>query len=156
MRSPHEGLEGTLKIRLGIAEEPMPNVYRFDTYTLEVAEHRLRRGDQEVSLPPKAFETLVYLVQRHGHLVKKNELLDAVWAGIAVTEGVLTLRIKEIRQALGDDAKNPRFIKTIPTVGYKFTAEVLAEIEQAQRETPTSLVPLERPKKSLLTLLAAI
>jgi len=138
----------------------MPKVYRFDTYTLEVAEHRLRRGDQEVSLPPKAFETLVYLVERHGHLVKKNELLDAVWAGIAVTEGVLTLRIKEIRQALGDDAKNPRFIKTIPTVGYKFSAEVLAEVEQAQRETPTSLVPLDRPqrpsKKSLLRLLAAI
>ena len=99
-------------------------VYRFGQHTLEVAEHRLKRGETEISLQPKAFETLVYLVERRGHLVKKNELLDAVWAGVAVTEGALSLRIKEIRQALEDDAKRPRYIRTIPTVGYKFIADV--------------------------------
>src|SRR5688572_27217559 len=99
-------------------------VYRFDRYTLEVAEHRLKRGETEISLQPKAFETLVYLVERRGHLVKKNELLDAVWPGVAVTEGAVSLRIKEIRQALEDDAKRPRYIRTIPTVGYKFIADV--------------------------------
>ena len=140
----------------------MPKVYQFGPYTLEVAEHRLRHGDREVSLPPKAFETLVYLVERHGHLVKKNELLDALWVDVAVTEGVLTLRIKEIRQALGDDAQNPRFIRTIPTVGYKFIADVQepAEVEQAQIDSTTRLTPQDRPqrrsKKALLSLLAAI
>ena len=99
-------------------------VYHFGQHTLEVAEHRLKRGETEISLQPKAFETLVYLVERRGHLVKKNELLDAVWAGVAVTEGALSLRIKEIRQALEDDAKRPRYIRTIPTVGYKFIADV--------------------------------
>jgi DNA-binding winged helix-turn-helix (wHTH) protein/TolB-like protein/Tfp pilus assembly protein PilF len=99
-------------------------VYRFDQYILEVAEHRLKRGEMEISLQPKAFETLVYLVERHDHLVTKNELLDAVWGDVAVTEGALTLRIKEVRQALGDDAQRPRYIKTIPTVGYKFIAVV--------------------------------
>ena len=98
--------------------------YRFGQHTLEVAEHRLKRGEVEISLQPKAFETLVYLVERHGHLVQKKELLDAVWADVAVTEGALSLRIKEIRQALEDDAQQPRYIRTIPTVGYKFIADV--------------------------------
>jgi len=113
-----------------------PRVYRFDQYTLEVDEHRLKRGDLEISLPPKAFETLVYLVERHGHLVKKSELLDAVWSDVTVTEGALTLRIKEARQALEDDAQRPRYIKTIPTVGYKFIANVeeITETDETHKD----------------------
>src|SRR5215217_3151136 len=124
----------------------MPPLYRFGPYLLDVAEHRLLRGDGEVALPPKAFDTLVYLVERHGHLVKKNELLDAVWADVSVTEGVLTLRIKEIRQALGDDAQNPRFIKTIPTVGYKFVADVqdIPARPRAHTEASARLTALDR------------
>ena len=137
-------------------------VYRSDQYTLEVAEHRLKRGDLEISLQPKAFETLVYLVERHGHLVQKKDLLDAVWADVAVTEGAVSLRIKEIRQALEDDAQNPRFIKTVPTVGYKFIAEVQepADVTSAQTETPIIVGLLDRPRrpsrKALLTLLGVI
>ena len=109
-------------------------VYRFEQYILEVAEHRLKRGEKEISLQPKAFETLVYLVERHGHLVKKDELLDGVWVGVVVSEGALTLRIKELRQALEDDAKRPRYIKTIPTVGYKFIGDVeeITETDETQ------------------------
>lgn len=116
-------------------------VYRFDQYTLEIDEHRLTRGDLEISLPPKAFETLVYVVERHGHLVKKDELLDAVWADVSVTEGALTLRIKEVRQALEDDAQRPRYIKTIPTVGYKFIASVkdIAETYETQEQHQPTL-----------------
>jgi DNA-binding winged helix-turn-helix (wHTH) protein/TolB-like protein/Flp pilus assembly protein TadD len=108
-------------------------IYRFGEYTLEVEEHRLKRGSLEISLPPKAFETLVYLIERHGHLVKKNELMDAVWADVNVTEGALTLRIKETRQALEDNAQQPRYIKTIPRIGYKFIADVeeITEIRPA-------------------------
>jgi DNA-binding winged helix-turn-helix (wHTH) protein/TolB-like protein/Flp pilus assembly protein TadD len=137
-------------------------VYRFGEHTLDVAEHRLKRGEVEISLQPKAFETLVYLVERHGHLVQKKELLDAVWADVAVTEGSLSLRIKEIRQALVDDAQNPRFIKTIPTVGYKFIAAVqeAAEVAQAQTEAPGTPGRLDRPhrssKNAVLRLLAVI
>jgi TolB-like protein/DNA-binding winged helix-turn-helix (wHTH) protein/Flp pilus assembly protein TadD len=140
----------------------MPQAYRFEPYVLEVSEHRLRCGDREVPLPPKAFATLVFLVQRHGHLVKKNELLDAVWADVAVTEGVLALRIKEIRQALGDDAQNPRFIKTIPTVGYKFLAGVQEIGEAGQQETqiPPTFTPPDRrwrpSRKALVSILGTV
>jgi len=100
------------------------HVYRFDDFALEVSEHRLLRGDQEVYLRPKAFETLLYLVQRHWHLVTKDELLDQVWADTIVTQTAMTHCIEEVRKALGDDAYNPRYLKTIPRLGYKFIAPV--------------------------------
>ena len=67
-----------------------PQTYRFGEYTLEAGEHRLLRKSADVELRPKAFDTLLYLVTRHGHTVPKNELLDAVWAGTYVSEAVLT------------------------------------------------------------------
>lgn len=100
------------------------HVYRFAGFTLDVGERSLLRGTAEIYLQPKTFETLVYLVEHHGHLVKKNELLDAVWAGTFVTENALTRCIKEVREALQDDAHQPRYIKTVPRVGYKFIADV--------------------------------
>jgi TolB-like protein/DNA-binding winged helix-turn-helix (wHTH) protein/Tfp pilus assembly protein PilF len=99
-------------------------IYRFAEFTLEASEHRLRRGDREVYLRPKSFETLLYLLERHGRLVKKDDLLETLWAGTVVTEGALTHCIEEVRQALGDDAHHPRYIKTIPRVGFKFIADV--------------------------------
>ncbi len=100
-------------------------IFRFADFTLEASEHRLRRGDQEIYLRPKTFETLVYLVQRHGHLVEKDELMDRIWADSIVTETAMTHCIEEIRKALGDDAHHPRYLKTIPRVGYKFIAPVI-------------------------------
>ena len=105
----------------------MPNqplTYHFGAYTLEPGEHRLLRANDEVALRPKAFETLFFLVSRHGHTVTKDELLDAVWPGTFVSEAVLTHCIAEVRQALQDDAQAPRFLRTIPKVGYAFIAEV--------------------------------
>lgn len=112
-------------------------IYRFADYTLEVSERRLKRGDEEIHLPPKNYEMLLYLVERHGHLIKKRELLDTLWADTLVTENTLTHCIEEIRKVLGDDAHHPRFIKTIPRVGYKFIAEVeemMASAEEVEEE----------------------
>jgi TolB-like protein/DNA-binding winged helix-turn-helix (wHTH) protein/Flp pilus assembly protein TadD len=100
--------------------------YRFADFTLEAGEHRLRRGTQEIYLRPKTFETLLYLIERCGHLITKDELLDALWADTMVTEGTLTHCIEEVRKALRDEAHHPRFIQTVPRVGYKFIAEVEA------------------------------
>lgn len=99
-------------------------IYRFADFTLDTNEHRLLRGTEEIYLPPKTFDTLLYLVDRHGHLVTKNELLDTLWVNVFVTENALTRCIKEVRVALNDDAHQPRYIKTIPRVGYKFIADV--------------------------------
>lgn len=99
-------------------------IYRFADFTLDPTERRLKHGSDEVYLPPKTFETLLFLVERHGHLVKKTDLLDTLWADSFVTENVLTQRIKELREALGDDAYKPRFIKTVQRLGYRFIADV--------------------------------
>ena len=99
-------------------------IYRFSDFTLDADEHRLLRGSEEIYLPPRTFETLLYLVERHGHLIKKNELLDTLWADAFVTENALTRCVKEVREALQDDAHQPRYIRTFPRVGYKFIAEV--------------------------------
>jgi DNA-binding winged helix-turn-helix (wHTH) protein/tetratricopeptide (TPR) repeat protein len=100
--------------------------YRFAGVVLDVAERRLHTDGRDIYLPPKTFETLLYLVERPGHLVPKGELLDAIWPGVSVTENALTRCIKEVRAALGDEASAPRCIETVPRVGYRFIAPVEA------------------------------
>lgn len=99
-------------------------IYRFADFALDANEHRLQRGEQEIYLRPKTFETLIYLIGRHGHLVTKDELLDNIWHDTIVTEATVAHCIEEIRKALGDDAHHPQYLKTIPRVGYKFIGRV--------------------------------
>jgi DNA-binding winged helix-turn-helix (wHTH) protein/TolB-like protein/Tfp pilus assembly protein PilF len=117
-------------------------IYRFAEFTLNTGEQTLLRGTDEVYLQPKTFETLVYLVERHGHLVKKNDLLDALWADTYVTENALTRSIKEVREVLQDDAHQPRFIKTVPRIGYKFIANV-EDVRQEDRHGVVSNEPVK-------------
>lgn len=77
-------------------------------------------GSEQVTLSPKAFAVLLYLVERPGRLVTKQELLDAVWPDTHVTEGVLKRAVLEIRKALDDSADEPRFVQTLHRRGYRF------------------------------------
>jgi predicted ATPase/DNA-binding winged helix-turn-helix (wHTH) protein len=89
---------------------------------------RLREAapDERLLLPPKAFAVLRYLVAHAGQLVTQDELLEAVWPETHVQPEVLKSRIFEIRSALGDRPKPPRFIETLPRRGYRFIAPVHA------------------------------
>jgi TolB-like protein/DNA-binding winged helix-turn-helix (wHTH) protein len=98
--------------------------YRFGKFTLETRDRRLSSEGHEIYLRPKTYDTLLYLLERQGHLVTKNELLDAVWADVEVTENALTRCVKEVRAALGDEVQSPRFLRTIPRLGYEFIADV--------------------------------
>ena len=102
--------------------------YRFGTFELDARERRLLRGGNPVPLAPKAFDTLVYLVERHGRLVGKDELLEAIWAGAYVEEGSVPRTIHVLRKALGagdgEDGPHPQYIETVPTKGYRFVAAV--------------------------------
>ncbi|MEO8042171.1 MAG: winged helix-turn-helix domain-containing protein [Acidobacteriota bacterium] len=75
-------------------------------------------------LTPKAFDVLVYLVARRGHLVGKEELMEAVWQDLFVEEGNLTRIINALRRALGEDDNGNKFIETVPTKGYRFVAKI--------------------------------
>ena len=87
---------------------------------LDVAAGRLLVDDRQVDLRPKTWEVLRVLAGRAGKLVTKDELLDAVWADTAVTEGTLSKSIGELRVAFGDDAASPRWIETVPRRGFRW------------------------------------
>jgi DNA-binding winged helix-turn-helix (wHTH) protein len=87
-------------------------------WQLDLDNERLRRGGEAIALPLKAFAVLRYLHEHPGRLVTKQELLDAVWPDVAVTEAVLKNCILKLREALGDDAKAPQYIETVHRRGY--------------------------------------
>lgn len=108
------------------------HLYRFGPYRLDAGERVLLRDGQPVTLPPKDLETLIVLVERAGHIVEKEELLEKVWAGVFVEEGNLSRRIFNLRQVLGDSPDGRDYIETIPTRGYRFIAAVQEKGEPAQ------------------------
>lgn len=100
------------------------NEFVFEEFRLDPANALLWRGHDRVALPPKPFEVLCCLVKRAGQLVTKDELLDAVWPNLHVTESSLSFSINALRIALGDDPKAPRYIETVTRRGYRFIAPV--------------------------------
>ena len=96
----------------------------FDPFYLDLANQCLWQDLHATKLRPKAFEVLSYLLGRPGQLVTKEELLDAVWPETFVGEAVLKVTIRQIRAALDDDPKSPRFIETAHRRGYRFIAQI--------------------------------
>ena len=99
-----------------------PLLLRFHPFELDERQARVTRGGQPVALAPKAFAVLCALARSPGQLVRKDDLLDTVWGHRHVSESVLKTTISELRAALGDDAKQPRFIETASRHGYRFVA----------------------------------
>lgn len=104
-------------------------VYEFPPFRLDTANQcLLKRGpsDKElrIQLPPKAFSILQHLVDNADRLVTHNELMDKVWPDTFVQPEVLASHIRDIRAALGDDARKPRFIETLARRGYRFIAKL--------------------------------
>jgi predicted ATPase/DNA-binding winged helix-turn-helix (wHTH) protein len=114
---------------------------RFGRYALDP--EGLWRGRQEVRLTPKALAVLRVLLERAGQLVTKEDLLGAAWPGTAVSDAALNSCIQEIRRALHDDAKQPRYLATIHRRGYRFVA-ITAE-EPRPTRSPPALGALPRP-----------
>ena len=96
----------------------------FDAFHLDVAGHRLWRGDREIPLRPKAWDVLHYLVERPGLLVTKESLHGAIWPDVVVSDDTLTKSISELRQALDDRSRTPRIIQTVHGRGFRLVAEV--------------------------------
>jgi len=106
------------------ARIPQPPAIRFAPFVLDVREGRLLRGAEVVPLRQRALAVLHHLASRPGHLVTKDELLAAVWPGVAVSEIVLAVCVSELRKALGDPPRGPRFVATVHGRGYRFIAPV--------------------------------
>jgi DNA-binding winged helix-turn-helix (wHTH) protein/TolB-like protein len=106
-------------------------VYGFGPYTLDSGERVLLREGRPVPLTPKAFEVLRLLVERHGHIVEKGELLEKVWADSFVEEGNLKVTVSLLRKALEESAAEHPFIETVPRRGYRFVAPVTEACDEA-------------------------
>lgn len=98
-------------------------IYEFGDFLLDTGEKELRKLNGEVvSVPPKAFELLAFLVENKGRLLEKNELLDKVWADSFVEEGNLKINVHTLRKII--NVNGEEFIETIPRRGYRFKPEV--------------------------------
>jgi DNA-binding winged helix-turn-helix (wHTH) protein/tetratricopeptide (TPR) repeat protein len=118
--------------------------WQFGPFVADRLRYRVIRGDAVVELTPKLLDLLFHLVDRPGILVTKEELLDALWPDANVTDNALTQAVSELRQALGDDAGDPRYIKTVARRGYRFIAPVAltgAAPAQPTRSSPHDAAP---------------
>lgn len=110
-------------------------VYEFGPFVLEVGERRLFRNGAPVALTGKAFDTLAFLVQNHGRLVRKQDLYNALWPDAIVEESNLNYNVSIVRKALGEKNTSQQYIETVPRQGYRFVAAV------RRREAQSHVVP---------------
>ena len=119
------------------------HLYQFGPFCLDPVKRRLLRDGELVKLTPKAFETLVVLVEQRGKTIEKDELLNKVWRDSVVEENNLNQSITALRKSLGDSRQDSQYIATIPGVGYRFVADVKeVEIQKSQEGGEHSAPPL--------------
>jgi DNA-binding winged helix-turn-helix (wHTH) protein/Tfp pilus assembly protein PilF len=98
--------------------------FRFGPFEADRKAYRATRNGVALDLTPKLLDLLFHFLDRPGVLVTKEELLDSVWPGANVTENAMAQAVSDLREALGDDAASPTFIKTVSRRGYRFIADV--------------------------------
>jgi DNA-binding winged helix-turn-helix (wHTH) protein len=101
-------------------------VFNFGDVEVREREYLLVKAGKAVPVEPKAFRVLLFLLRNPGKLVTKDEIFAAVWDDCSVSDNSLTKSIATLRRLLGDDAREPHYIATVQTVGYKFVCEVTA------------------------------
>lgn len=102
------------------------SVWTVGPWRVDSGTGELCRGTESLRVEPKVVEVLVYLAQRAGQVVSRDELLSAVWPGVVVGDDALTQAVIKLRKALGDDAKRPAYIETLAKRGYRLIAPVSA------------------------------
>ena len=102
----------------------------FGSFRLAGPHGPLWQGDTIVPLAPKALAVLWTLVAHAGKVVSKDTLLDAVWGTTIVSEGALSVHLRQVRQALGDNVATPQYIETAHRIGYRFIAPLTTPLPQ--------------------------
>lgn len=129
--------------------QSIQHLYEFGPFRLDAQERLLQRDGVTISLTPKAFDLLLALVERHGRLVEKEELLKLVWPDTFVEEANLTYNISFIRKALGDGENGVKFVETVAKRGYRFVAPVQelrsASLAEAQLPEPATTEKIVLP-----------
>ena len=106
------------------APQDSPSRFRLGNWTVRTDDGSLVRGGREERVEPKVMSVLAYLASRPGEVATKEEILASVWPDAVVEEGALARCVSELRRVLGDDARQPRYIETLPRRGYRLVAAV--------------------------------
>jgi DNA-binding winged helix-turn-helix (wHTH) protein len=124
-----------VNLPVGRRDGATPPVRRFETFALDVQSRELRKGDRVIMLQAQPFELLRLLLDRAGQIVERDDMRRRLWPDGTVIdyEHGLNAAIKRLRNVLGDNAVQPRFIETIPRRGYRFVAPVFGSHAGSQR-----------------------
>ncbi|HEU5258350.1 MAG TPA: winged helix-turn-helix domain-containing protein [Vicinamibacterales bacterium] len=118
--------------------------YCFGDFRIDTRLRRLYRRNDLLPLTPKAFDTLLALVERAGRVVEKDELLRAVWGDTVVGDETLAQNVSTLRRVLGDQAERPEFIATVPRCGYRFIAATTNEAVGAAADAPVGSTSIRK------------
>lgn len=124
-------------------DRPANQIFEFGPFSLDAAEHTLRRDGQTVPLRPKVFDILLALIERRGRLVGKDELIKSVWPEQHVEEGNLNKTVSLLRLALGEGRDGGMYIETVPKRGYRFVAPVKTKESGATVEKPVDFTDVQ-------------
>ena len=118
-------------------------IYLLEGVEIDASRVVVRKSGTDCSLRPKTFYLLIYLIENRDRLVPKEELIQQVWPDTAVSDGALARCVAEIRAILGEDPRNPRFIRTAARLGYQFIGSVEVGRRRSTAAEETTAAPLE-------------
>jgi len=130
----------------------MPMLYRFGHFELDTAKVELRADGETRPVEPQVFALLALLVENRERLVSKDEIIEKVWDGRTVSDSAVASRVKSARQALGDDGKAQRFIRTLHRQGFRFVAEVKVAQSVHLADSPVVQVAEQASRPSIAVL----
>jgi DNA-binding winged helix-turn-helix (wHTH) protein len=120
--------------------------YRFEGFVLSPRRRLLVRDGQELPLIPRYFDLLVFLVERRHEAVHRREIFDRVWSDVIVSDSALSQAIRTLRRTLGEDPREPRFIRTVSRHGYRFVyPEVIEEADDEVWRPQATVAPADPP-----------
>jgi DNA-binding winged helix-turn-helix (wHTH) protein len=130
--------------------------YHFQDFVLSPRRRLLLRDGKELSLIPRYFDLLVFLVERRHEAVHRRDIFERVWSDANVSDSALSQAIRTIRVVLDDDSKEPRFIRTVSRHGYQFVFSEIREEEEEDGATPTEIPAARVPAGGVRWVDAAI
>lgn len=119
--------------------------YRFHDFTLSTRTRILMRSGEPQPLIPRYFDLLVFLIERRQEAVHRRDIFDRVWSDVIVSDSALSQAIRTLRRTLGDDPREPRFIRTVSRHGYQFTCPDIVEEPDEEAATPVVVAPPAEP-----------
>jgi len=123
----------------------------FGKYILDTEKCKLYHRDKSIELEPQIYGILELLITRHGEVVSRDDIINAVWDGRRVSDNVIGNRIKSVRAAIGDSGRTQRYIKTYPNLGYKFIGNIRVIDETTQAVEPVSSAQQFEQQRSVQT-----